>query len=395
MKKRISLPMMVLIAFCVAAVTFESTYIFCVTKAKLGEDEFKNEKLAYVDKLYRERFIGDIDEDKLTDYLIRGYLVGAGERFGGYYTADEYAVYLSDVSGSSVGIGVTVSYDEQTGLALVSEVTEGAPAQRAGITPGDLISKVNGESCKELGYYDAVTAIKGEEGTDVSVTVLRDGKEITFDITREQIKEQCVYYHKYADTDIGVIRITRFATVASEQFADALNILKSNGARKLVFDLRDNPGGDLDSVTSILDLLLPEGNLVITTDKNGNETVVSKSDAQETDMPMAVIVNGNSASASELFAANIRDYDKGKIIGETTYGKGTMQSSVPLPDGSCIMISNYKFASASGINYDGVGITPDIELKPNDLLTQNGVTGIDEKDDNQLTAAVEYLTKLN
>lgn len=386
--------MMVLIAFCVAAVTFESTYIFCVTRANLGDGGYNNEKLNYVDKLYRESFIGDIDEEKLTDYLIRGYLAGAGERFGGYYTAEEYRSYIENVSGSTVGIGVGVIRDEESGLALVSEVKDGSPAQKAGIEKGDLISEVDGKSCADLGYIDSVSAVKGDAGTSVSVTVLRGEKELTFDIVREEIKEQCVYYSKYADTDIGVIRITRFATVASEQFEDALNVLKSNGAKKLIFDLRDNPGGDLDSVTAILDLLLPEGDLVITTDKNGKETVVATSDAEETDMPMAVIVNGNSASASELFAANIRDYEKGKIIGETTFGKGTVQSSVPLPDGSCIMISYSKFASAAGVNYDGVGIAPDIEVKPNDVLAQNGVTGTEEKDDNQLTAAVEYLTKL-
>lgn len=383
---------MALIIFFTAVVTMESTYIYCAVKKGFSDDGFHNEKLSYIDRLYRENFVGEIDEEDLTDFLIRGYLAGVGEKYGAYYTAEEYLDYQASLEGSLVGIGVTVSPDEESGCPAVVEVFENSPANDAGIRVGDLIYKVDGASVEELGYENAIRAVKGIEGTKVNITVKRKGEELSFDIERKEIAEQCVYYHMYDGTDIGIIRITRFATVAGEQFGDALNALSSLGAKKLIFDLRDNPGGDLESVSKILDILLPEGDIVIVTDKDGNQSVAKKSDANETDMPMAVLVNGNSASASELFAANIRDYDKGAIIGTTTFGKGTMQSVMPLSDGSCIVISYRMFASKSGVNYEGVGIEPDIMVEPNEKTQETNFLVLEDKDDNQLMEAVKYLS---
>lgn len=384
---------MALIIFFTAVVAMESTYIYCAVKKGFSNDTYKNDKLSYIDKLYRENFVGEIDEEALTDSLIRGYLAGVGEKYGAYYTADEYADYQASLEGSLVGIGVTVIYDGESGCPKVTEVIENSPAMESGILAGDLIYKVDGSLSEDLGYNNTIAAVKGAEGTKVNITVKREGKELSFDIERREVETKCVYYHMYEASDIGIIRITRFATVAGDQFEDALNALKALGAKKLVFDLRDNPGGDLESVSKILDILLPEGDIVIVTDKDGNKSVAKKSDANDTDMPMAVLVNGNSASASELFAANIRDYDKGAIIGTTTFGKGTMQSIIPMSDGSCIVISYRMFASKSGVNYEGVGIKPDITVEPNEKVQKTNFLDLEDKDDNQLMEAVKYLSE--
>lgn len=398
MKKRVSIPVTVLICLFCMVVTFQVTYVFCVSKGYLnrGASGYYNEKLAYVDSIYRKYFVGDIDEQKLTETLIDGYLIGAGEKYGSYLSAEEYAEYVKSLQGSLVGIGVSVTYNAEHGLIEVIGPMADTPAEQAGIRAGDLIYMVDGEDARDLGYYGTISAMRGDEGSEVDVTVLRgDGytQTVDFHLRRCAITEQSVYAHMYANSDIGIIRITEFNTATIEQFQEALDDLLEKGAKKLLFDLRYNPGGELNSVTSVLDTLLPEGDIIITTDKDGNQAVMAKSDEKEVDMPMAVLINGSSASAAELFAASIRDYEKGALIGETTYGKGTMQTLIALPDGSALSVSYRMFTSAAGVNYEGIGIEPDIEVPLDEALKEKNYFKITDEEDNQLQAAIAYLNE--
>ena len=212
-------------------------------------------------------------------------------------------------------------------------------------------------------------------------------------MTREKITEITVSSRMYEESDIGIVRINEFNTATVEQFDQAMTSLREKGAKKLIFDLRYNPGGELGSITAILDKILPEGDIIKVTDKEGNQSTIAVSDAEEIDLPMAVLINGSSASAAELFAASIRDYEKGPLIGETTFGKGTMQTLMPLPDGSAVSISYRMFTSAAGVNYEGVGIEPDITVSLDEDLKEKNFYKMTDQEDNQLQAAIEYLQK--
>lgn len=397
MKKRFSILTLVVAVLLSVIATFQMTYVFCARRQLVNADttlSYDSEKLAYVDEIYRKYFVGEIDEDTLTDTLIRGYLSGVGERFGGYMTADEYAERLSSMQGEMVGIGVNVVYDSSSGLVQIVAVMNGSPAEKAGIKAGDMIYAVDGVSAEELGYEGVLSAVAGEEGTDVTVTMLRpseDNKEIGFTVTRAQFEAQSVYYGMCSDSRIGLIRITEFNSNTPEQFEAAVEALSAQGMTAVIFDLRNNPGGELTSVASVLDYILPEGDIIIATDKDGNDTVLAKSAESELDIPMAVLVNGSSASAAELFAGCIRDYDKGPLIGEKTYGKGSMQTYITLPDGSAVSITYRKFTSPSGESHDGVGITPDTEVTLPKEYQDTSIFLLTEEQDTVLGEAIKYL----
>ncbi|MCI8332535.1 MAG: S41 family peptidase [Clostridiales bacterium] len=397
MKKRVSIPVTIIIALICTVITFQITYVFCLSRGMMtGQKEtaYNREKLAFVDQLYQQNFVGQMDEEELTDMLIRGYLAGSGDKYASYLTADECDAYINNLEGNLVGVGVTVVYNADYDLIEVISVVADTPAEQAGLLPGDLIYAVDGKSAAEMGYYGTVAAVRGDVGSEVTMTVLRgDGYETTkeFSMTRTQITEITVNARMYADSDIGIVRINEFNTATVEQFNEAIDFLMNEGAKKLLFDLRYNPGGELGSITAILDKILPEGDIIKVTDKAGNQSTIAVSDANEIDLPMAVLINGSSASAAELFAASIRDYQKGLLIGETTFGKGTMQTLMPLPDGSAISISYRMFTSAAGVNYEGIGIEPDITVPLDETLKDKNFYKITDEEDNQLQAALQYL----
>ncbi len=398
MKKKISLPIVILICVFCSVITFQVTYIACSQTMKSGSGSIENDKLALVDRIYRENYVNEINENDLTNGLIEGYLAGAGEKYGYYLTSDEYKTHTDDFEGNYVGIGVTVVYDSAKGLIKVVAVSDGSPAEKAGIKKSDYIYAVDGESAYDLGYNGTLEAVKGKAGTEVTVTVLREsGGESTsaeYKVTREALVEQTVYY-RLLDGGIAFIRITSFNSEAAEEFSAALDKMRSDGATGLIIDLRDNPGGELNSAVSIIDPLIPEGDLVVVKDKDGNESVMARSDANEVDLPMAVLVNGHSASASELFAQSIRDYGKGVLVGGTTYGKFTMQSGRALPDGSVIYISTHTFSSKSRESYEGVGLTPDIEATLGEEAAAKNLFDLTDDEDTVLQAAVKYIKERN
>ena len=270
-----------------------------------------------------------------------------------------------------------------------------SPALEAGVMPGDLIAYVNGQPMTELGYSSALSMLRGEEKTFAEMTVLRDGKLIDFKIERRKITDYTVYSHVYpGNPDVGVVQILEFDSGTPLQFKAALRELEAKGVKKLVFDVRNNPGGQLDSIKDVLDHLLPEGVIIRIQDAAGKEETLM-SDASQVDMPMMVLVNRNTASAAELFASALRDYNKAKLVGETTYGKGTTQTMMPLYDGSAISVSQNTYSPPLSENYEGVGLAPDVEVELPREIANKSVFLLGESEDLVLIAAVNELTKEN
>ena len=327
-------------------------------------------------------FLFDYEKEDEESGIYKGMMSGLGDVYTTYYTPDEYASFMESSNGSYSGIGAMLSQDYNTGIITVVKVFEGSPAEEAGIQPDDILYKVKGEEVTGEDLSLVVTDLKGEEGTDVEISLMRGTDVLDMTITRRSIEVPTVEY-QMLDGNIGYIAISEFDDVTDEQFIAALEDLKSQGMMNLAVDLRNNGGGLVDVTCNILDQLLPEGLIVYTEDKNG-ERQEEYSDAEHYfDGKMAVLVNGNSASASEIFAGAIKDYGVGTLIGTKTFGKGIVQSLFPLSDGSAIKITVSRYYTPAGNNIHGVGITPDIILERD----------TESEEDNQLQKAIEVLSE--
>ncbi len=365
--------------------------------ASLPEEQRNYEmylKLAQLDLYYRTYYVrgDDISNADLTYMVANGYIAGVGDAHGEYYTRDGFSALIGDAEGNSVGIGVYVSMDVETQCVKILTVMKDSPAQTAGIKTGDIVVGIDGASVKEIGYYEALNRVAGKEGTTVELKILRGGEEITLVATRAKFETETVYYHKYAlNESIGVIRILEFNNTMPAQFKNAVSSLLADGCTSLVFDMRSNGGGTLDSAVEVLDYLLPEGDIVYTTDKDGNVLQTHRSKAGSIDVPMAVLTDGYTASAAELFTCALRDYEKAIVVGTTTYGKGSMQSVVMLEDGSGLRMTTNLYNPPKSPNYDGVGITPDIEVELDSSLENKNYFEITDAEDNQLERACSAL----
>ncbi len=341
-------------------------------------------KLKVLEEVIDAYYLEDTDKEDLENGLYKGLFAGIGDPYSVYYTADEFEELQQSTSGKYSGIGALVSQDMKTNVVTVSKVFKDGPADKGGMKNGDIIYKVDDEDVTGKSVDEVVSKMKGEKGTKVKVTVYRQSEEnyVDLSITRDEVKVPTVEY-KMLDNKkkIGYIQITEFDEITGEQFSKALTNLKKQGMKKVIFDVRDNPGGSYEIVCEILDEILPEGTLVFTRDKYGNEEK-QESDPSCLDMPMVVLQNENSASASEIFAGAIQDFGAGKIIGTQSFGKGIVQQIVPLNDGSAIKLTVEKYYTPSGKNIHGKGITPDVKVE----------AGTDEKEDVQLKKAQEVLT---
>ena len=342
-------------------------------------------KLDFLKDVIDLKYLEKTDEKTLEENIYKGLLQGLNDPYSVYYTKDEYDALKEETSGSYCGIGALVSQNADTGVITAINVFKGSPAEKAGMKNGDIIFKVEDKEVTGEDLNNVVAKMKGEKDTKVKINVYRTSEKeyIDLEVTRDNVDVPTVE-HKMLDKSkgIGYIQITQFEEVTYDQFKEALDDLKKRGMKSVIFDLRNNPGGLYDTVCEMLDDLLPEGTLVYTKDKDGNKQE-KKSDANFLDMPMVVLQNENSASASEIFAGAIQDFGAGKIVGTQSFGKGIVQSIIPLSDGSAVKLTVEKYYTPKGVNIHGKGITPDVKVE----ISKDG------KKDNQLQKAIEVIEK--
>ena len=351
------------------------------------QDKAVHEKLGLLEYYIRGLFLDEIDDEKLEDYLYYGLVAGLGDPYAAYYNEEETQSMIDSSAGSYCGIGAVFSQNMTTGVVTVSQVYEGCPSYEAGILPGDILYKVNGEDVTGQDLTNVVTKIKGKEGTEVTVTMIRGEEEIDFLMERRTIEVPTIA-HEMLQNEIGYIQIAEFDEITAEQFHNALTELQRQGMKGLVIDLRNNGGGSVDAVCRIADELLPEGPIVFTEYK-GEDREERSSDASCVDVPMAVLMNENSASASEILAGALQDYEKAVIVGTQSYGKGIVQSVIDLRDGTALKLTTAKYYTPDGNNIHEIGITPDVEIElPEELKTQ---IDISYEEDVQLQKAIEVL----
>lgn len=340
-----------------------------------------------IDAYYYE----DVDEEKLVDGLYKGLFEGIDDPYSAYYTPEEYETMMISATASLSGIGAVLQQNPETMQVTINHVYEGSPAEKAGIQNGDQIIQVDDITAASMELSDLVTHIRGEKGTKVHLKLYRKGQSgyLEVDVKRDIVDVPTVS-GEMLDDGIGYIQIAEFGEKTDKEFSDTVKALTKQGMTSMIVDLRDNPGGMLTSVTEILDQILPKGVIVWTEDKNGEKTEYT-SDASCMDVPMAVLINGNSASSSEIFAGAIRDYEYGTLIGTTTFGKGIVQSIRQLADGSAFKLTSAKYFTPKGENIHGEGIEPDIELEYEYLQPED--EKYDKMQDNQILKAIEVLQK--
>lgn len=305
---------------------------------------------------------GEVDEDALAEGIYSGYTAALGDPYTEYYDREETAALMESTSGEFSGIGATMTQNTDGPGAVITAVYEGSPAAEAGLQAGDVISKVDGNDVSGMDLDSIVSLIKGEKGTEVKITVLRYGQEIETAAVRDIIQMQTVD-SVMLDDQVGYISVSEFDDVTYDQFKSAMDSLEAQGMAGLVIDLRNNPGGNLDTVTDMLKLLLPEGPIVSITDKNGDTEEITCDGSNEFTKPLAVLVNQYSASASEVFCGAVQDYGIGSIVGVTTFGKGVVQQLMDLGDGTCLKVTIAEYYTPSGRSINGIGVEPDVEVE--------------------------------
>jgi carboxyl-terminal processing protease len=318
-------------------------------------------KLNAIDSVLESFYFGDVDDETAKDNIYKAYLSSYGDKYTMYYTADEYKALKESTNGKFYGIGAVCQLSGEGGVLLVDVYDNGAGYQ-AGLRSGDRVVNVDGRDITDMELSSAVALIKGDKGTSVTLEVIRGTERLTFSVVRDAVEAKTVSY-TLLDNNIGYLSISQFEEVTTKQFKAAVEDLQSQGMKGLVIDIRNNPGGLLDTVVGMLKYMLPDGLIVYTEDKQGNRKEYKGQDNDEFNLPLAVIVNGNSASASEIFAGAIQDYGKGTIIGTQTYGKGIVQTVKPLTDGSAIKFTIAKYFTPKGQDIHGKGVTPDIVVE--------------------------------
>lgn len=356
----------------------------------LNEDTVKkiNELGTYIDYYYYD----DVEEQELRDGLYAGLLEGVGDKYSVYYNADEYADLQVSTTGQYYGIGAGLSQNKTTMEVTVNKIYEGTPSEAAGMKKDDVILSVDGTEATSMELTNLVKLIRGDEGTTVHIEIYRPSTEenLSFDVERADVTLPSVS-SQMLENSIGYILIDSFETDTAKQFEQALADLQAQGMKSLIVDVRYNPGGILTSVVQILDDILPEGLLVYIEDKYGNRQDYNSDGDTYLDCPIAVLMNENSASAAEIFAGAIKDYDYGTLIGTTTYGKGIVQTIFPLENGDAVKITTAKYFTPKGNYIHGVGIDPDIELEY-EYLNPDGEE-YEMQYDNQVQKAIEVLTE--
>ncbi len=360
-------------------------------------DKFEK-KVSMINRYLESSYIYDYDENEMVESAVSGYVDGLDEKYTHYYTPKQFKTYNESLQDSYVGIGVVVSLNKNDQIEVISPF-EGSSAYEAGVKPGDIIVGVDDEEFSGSSMEEAIAKIKGgKEGTTVKIKFMRDGKPIEMTIERRRVSSESVKSEMLSNKT-GYIKISAFNTNDEgsdidtyTEFKENYEKLKEQGAQKLIIDLRDNPGGALDVVCNIADEILPEGLITYMEYKDGHREEF-KSDKNEIDLPMAVLINENSASASEVLTGALKDYKKATVIGKTSYGKGVVQSVIPFSDGSGMSITIAKYYSPNGVCIHGTGIKPDIEVDLPEELQGEYASNIEHSKDTQLQKAIEILNK--
>lgn len=344
-------------------------------------------KLKRLEKLIDEVYMGEISEEELQSGIYEGYISGLGDPYSVYYDEEATKSFMEATSGEYEGIGAVMTQNKDTGIITVSQVYENSPSEKAGLKAEDILYKVEGKEVTGRDLSEVVSDIRGERGTEVELTVLRgnNNEELTLTAVRETIEYPTVNA-RMLDNNLGYLQILEFDDVTYDQYMTAFKELEDGGMEGLIVDLRSNPGGGLGTVCNILDEILPEGLIVSMEDKNGEKKETTSDEEHKLEIPMTVLVNGNSASASEIFAGAVQDYGLGKIVGTKTYGKGVVQQIFDLKDGTCVKLTISEYFTPKGRSINGKGITPDVEI----------AYEADEENpeaDNQLDKAVEILSE--
>lgn len=362
----------------------------CLTMvAFTGSTADGSAKLEQLQDIIAYYFIEDVDAEVLQDAAASAMIDALGDRWSYYMTAEEYSSYLERMNNSYVGVGMTVTVGED-GYVHIKSVEPNGPAQEAGLRHGDVLIAVNGEDIYQMDLDTVSAMVKGPENTNVSLTVLRDGEKLTFEAQRRTI-QTVVASGQMLPGNVGLVKIVNFDSRCYQESVDAIESLLDQGAQALIFDVRYNPGGYKSELVKLLDYLLPEGPLFRSLDYTGKETVDS-SDADCLDIPMAVLINGDSYSAAEFFAAALSEYDAAVMVGEPTTGKGRFQTSFKLDDGSAAVISIGEYTTPNGVSLADVGLTPDILVEVDDETYMNIYAGeVLPEEDTQIQAAVEAL----
>lgn len=347
------------------------------------------QKIEYLEKMIDQEYLGEVDNAEMAEGIYAGLVYGLGDVYSRYYTADEYAQETASTDGAYAGIGVSIQKNKNGGVQI-AECYEGGPGAEAGLQTGDVITAINDTDVTDMELSDVVSLIRENKDKTIVLTVFRENeeksREISVDVTDVELPS---VFGEMLDKKTGYIQITQFTGVTLQQYKDMFAELKDKGMERLVIDLRDNPGGLLTSVCDILREILPEGLIVYTEDKYGNREEENCDGKHQLDMPLAVLVNENSASASEIFAGAVQDHEVGTIVGTTTYGKGVVQELRQLSDGSAVKLTVSNYYTPNGNSINKVGIKPDVEVKlASELLNKDEIT---HEEDNQLQKALDVI----
>ena len=345
-------------------------------------------KTGEIEALINAYYLDEIDGQQVEDTMYTGMVAGLDDPYSVYYSKEELESMEEATAGEYSGIGATLSQDPETKEISVVSCFTGTPAEEAGLLPGDVITGWNGSPVSDMELSELVSKIKTDPDEHLTLSIERDGEELEVELTRRAVKIPTVEYEMLED-QIGYIRLLEFDEVTAQQFEDAMSDLESQGMEKLIIDVRNNPGGVLQTVCDMLDQLLPEGMIVYTEDKNGKRTEYTSDEEHQFTKPLAVLVNGNSASASEIFAGAVQDYGIGTIVGTTTFGKGIVQKIFYLSDGTGLKLTVAKYYTPKGHDIHKKGIRPDVEVELDEVLQNQ--SSISHEEDNQLQKAISVL----
>lgn len=413
MQKRFKLITLVIISLLLASFLFSSCTIINnqtyenssagefvdTVQSTLPEDKQNDDLykvLAYIDYLYQENYVGEIDKEKLITDIMNAYIASVGDKYGMYYSPDMVKELFNGFQGVKTGLGIYVKGTlENDGIKILAVMND-SPAKNAGLKDGEIIFEIGNVLVKDVGYEKALDMLVGEPGSTISLGVKvvegTEEKVRRVDVIRAEFEAQAVYYHRYAlDQSIGVIRVLDFTDAMPKQFKSAVNDLLERGCTSIVFDVRSNTGGTLDSCIEVLDFLLPEGTLAKILDAKGEVVETYSSSEGSIDVPMAVLTDGYTASAAELFTCALKDYGVATIVGTKTYGKGCMQHILELPSGGALRYTTNYFNGPTSENFDGIGITPDVVIELDESLKNKNMFEISDLEDNQLQKACEQL----